>query len=141
MRTILFRGKEFSGVLNHAWVVGSLDMNEKEIPSIRFLDSFENKCAIFINPSTVGEYTGFTDPYGRKIFEGDILKITTPDCEYITKVYSEKMHYALMLEIKKRFALQSALPLIFGMMNASILRLLVISMITLNCWRYRNERR
>lgn len=90
MRTILFRGKEFSGVLNHAWVVGSLDMNEKEIPSIRFLDSFENKCAIFVNPSTIGEYTGFTDPYGRKIFEGDILKITTPDYEYITKVYSEK---------------------------------------------------
>lgn len=90
MRTILFRGKEFSGVLNHAWVVGSLDMNEKEIPSIRFLDSFENKCAIFVNPSTIGEYTGFTDPYGRKIFEGDILKIITPDYEYITKVYSEK---------------------------------------------------
>lgn len=90
MRTILFRGKEFSGVLNHAWVVGSLDMNEKESPSIRFLDSFENKCAIIIHPSTIGEYTGFTDPYGRKIFEGDILKITTPDYEYITKVYSEK---------------------------------------------------
>lgn len=90
MRKILFRGKEFSGVLNHTWVVGSLDMNEKEIPSIRFLDSFENKCAIFVNPSTIGEYTGFTDPYGRKIFEGDILKITTPDYEYITKVYSEK---------------------------------------------------
>lgn len=90
MRTILFRGKEFSGVLNHAWVVGSLDMNEKEIPSIRFLDSFENKCAIFVNPSTIGEYTGFTDPYGRKIFEGDILKIITPDYEYITKVYSKK---------------------------------------------------
>lgn len=87
---ILFRGKEASGTLNHTWVVGSLDMNEKEIPSIRFFDSFENKCAIFVNPSTIGEYTGFTDPYGRKIFEGDILKIITPDYEYITKVYSEK---------------------------------------------------
>ena len=68
MREILFRGKDFSGVINHSWCFGSLDTTEDDRAIIIYPDRFGNKCRIFVNPETVGQYAGLKDKNGTKIF-------------------------------------------------------------------------
>lgn len=70
MREILFRGKRKD---NSEWVVGMLARYNSKFNTANMVDEFEMLVPVI--PETVGQYTDLTDKNGKKIFEGDIVKI------------------------------------------------------------------
>lgn len=72
MREILFRGKRLD---NGEWVEGALFQGDDTHPTL-IISGRNPVLSAVVDPSTVGQYVGFSDSNGKKVYEDDIIRKT-----------------------------------------------------------------
>ena len=93
MKDILFRARK---VDKDKWIYGAPVKNCEECIMVGDVDEQDGiyelwKNADYVSPKTIGQYVGIDDINGKHIFEGDIVKIVTPnddeDLPFVTEYY------------------------------------------------------
>lgn len=86
MREILFRGQ---GIHTGNWAEGNLNTYEGDMRKAYTFISNQYAGSIEVIPETVGQFTGFLDRNGKRIFEGDIVKDNNGQNGYIAFLQQE----------------------------------------------------
>ena len=96
MRTIKFRGKSINGI----WYYGSLVYSNEINAAIYFQIGrglVKRMDWVYVNPKTVGQFSGLCDCEGKEIFEGDIVEWEKDGLRYVVRFW-HGMFYASVEE-------------------------------------------